>query len=106
MFVGECRRCRPRRDTELAEDVLQVPRDGMFAEDQRGGDLPVALSGRHQTKYLLLPRAEAVPGVRRGRGRLDDGEVRAGAELRKGRAGRLKLQRRRVLVAQRTARPT
>jgi hypothetical protein len=102
VLVGECTRGGPRRDAKLGEDVLQMPCDSVLAEDQRRGDLPVAQSGRDQTKDLPLTEAKAayISGVLRRGESLKRRQVGLGAELGEGSVGRLKLQLGRVFVAQ------
>ena len=42
VLVGKGAGRRPRRDAELGEDVLEVPGDGVLADEQIGGDVPVS----------------------------------------------------------------
>ena len=64
--MGERCRSGARRDAELREDVLEVPRDGVLADDQRPRDLPIRLAGGDESKDLDLTAREAVPARLRG----------------------------------------
>src|SRR5918996_1191670 len=95
----------PGRHSERGEDVLDVPGDRVLADDERLGYLPVALAGGEKTEDLHLARRESVralPGARRGG--VQPGEVGGGPERSEHVAGRLELERRGVLVAERAAR--
>src|SRR5215211_3116955 len=46
-----------RADAELGEDVADVPFDGLLAEEQLGGDRPVAVARRNQREHLELAGA-------------------------------------------------
>src|SRR5215208_574156 len=47
-------------DAGLGEDVADVPLDGVIADEERVGDLAVALTLRQQTQHLHLASGEAV----------------------------------------------
>ena len=51
---------RPRGDSELREDVLEVAGDGVLADHQLLGDVPVAPPARDQAQDLELAIAEPV----------------------------------------------
>ena len=81
MLEGVRRRSRSRRDTELAEDVLQMAGHGVLADDQRGRDLAVRPPGRHQPEHLDFTSGEPlVRAVAPGQ-RVDPRLVGLGAEL-------------------------
>src|SRR5688500_245023 len=48
----------PRSDAQLGVDVLQVPSDGVLAEDERRRDLAVAATGGDEAEDLPLPGAQ------------------------------------------------
>src|SRR5687767_15116915 len=50
----------PRRYPEFGEDVREVPRHGLLADDQRSRDLPIGLARRDQREHLDLPPGEAI----------------------------------------------
>src|SRR5436305_1450355 len=105
--VLECERSRRGAggDAELAEDVLQMARDGVLADDERGRDLTVALAGGDEPQDLELPLRQAVTvaGLVPLDHPPDSGGIRGSAQpLERGRR-RLELERRALLVAERTA---
>jgi MFS family permease len=53
---------RPSADAELAVDVAEVPLDGLGADAQLRGDLPVAAPGGGQVGHSPLGGREAVAG--------------------------------------------
>ena len=59
-FERERRRSSARRDAELGEDVLEMAGNGVLADDEGSGDLPVRAAGRHQAENLELARAEPI----------------------------------------------
>jgi len=48
-----------RGDADLGEDVRQVPRDRLVAEDERGGDLLVGVAGGDEAQHLDLTGGKA-----------------------------------------------
>ena len=57
MMPGACslrRRRGPRGLRELAQDVRDVPVNGVLAQHERGGDLTVAHAGRDEPQHLGL----------------------------------------------------
>src|SRR5580658_3422617 len=56
-------------DSELVEDAGHVHGDGAVADEQRAGDLPVAVPPDQAAKYFHLPVGQVEPGGRlRGAG--------------------------------------
>jgi type II secretory pathway predicted ATPase ExeA len=49
VFVCECGCCGPRRDVDFAEDVAEVPPDGLLAEHKLRRNLGVGSSGGDQS---------------------------------------------------------
>src|SRR5918996_2872275 len=100
VLEGEGGGCRPRGDTELREDVLDVPSDGVLADDELRGDLPVALPGGDEPEHLqLAPRQAVLVPADFPRQRVQPSEVRRRSELVEDRPGSVELQRRGVVVA-------
>ena len=62
MLERVCRRSRPRGDTELPEHVLDVPGDGVLADDQLRCDLTVRPPRSHEPEHLELARRQTVRG--------------------------------------------
>src|SRR5262245_36837725 len=58
MLVGERARRGARRHAELRVDVLQVPGDRVLADDERRGDVAVAVPRSDQPQHLQLALAE------------------------------------------------
>jgi hypothetical protein len=46
----------PARDVELAEDARDVGANGLLADEEVRGDLPVASTGGHQVENVALAR--------------------------------------------------
>src|SRR5262249_23633858 len=103
-LVGEGvrRRCRPRRNPELEEDVAHVTVDRLLAQEQLAGDDLVGLARGDQAENLQFARGQPVgtlaPVLDRWRRKL--GEVRPGPELLEHLARGGELQSRPVLVAE------
>ena len=95
-------RCRSRRNAELGEDVLHVPRNRVLADHEHCGDLPVALAGRDQPQHLQLTRRQAMcgPGCAFSRERVHTRKVGSRAEQFEHTSRGLQLERKRVLVAE------
>src|SRR6266536_4749926 len=71
LLERESARRRPRRDVKLAEDVLDVPRDGVLSDDERRRDLPVGLSCGDKAQDVELARAQPMRGRDRKSTRLN-----------------------------------
>src|SRR3984885_15432053 len=61
--VGGGGRLAAAGHTELAEDVGHVHAGGLRGDEQLAGDLPVAVPGRDEPEYLVLPGREAQSGI-------------------------------------------
>lgn len=59
LLGGVCRGGYPGWEIQFAEDVRDMPVYGMLAQDQSGGDLPVARALRHQTQNSQLSLRQA-----------------------------------------------
>ena len=59
---GERGRRRPRRDAELAEDVLEMAGHGVLADDELGRDLAIRPACGHEVEHLELARVPALDG--------------------------------------------
>src|SRR5215475_14469105 len=57
--VGRCDRLGSAVDAELGEEMLDVGRDGLWADHERRRDLLLRLSLAQDDQDLALPRAEA-----------------------------------------------
>src|SRR6478752_2160393 len=54
--LGHC--CRPGAAAELVADVCNMAVDGVLAEDQMLGDLPIAQPAGDEGEHLALPARE------------------------------------------------
>src|SRR5262249_50479842 len=96
---------RARGDAELREDVLDVPCDRVLADHQGGGNLLVARADSNEPENLHLAARQTMS--RRGRlarHRVALRDARGGAEPLESGTGRVELQRKAFLIAERSAR--
>src|SRR6266568_3120442 len=103
VLEGEGARGRTRRQPKLREDVLDVARDGVLADHERGRDLTVALAGRQQAEHLELARRQPVrrPVVVRSRQRSEQLEIGRGSEPFEDATSSVDFECERVFVAER-----
>ena len=91
----------PGGHTQLGEDVLHVPGDGVLAEVQRASDVSVVLPGRDQPQHLYLAVGQhpwrCAPLLEQGGG---VARVRGGAEALKPSPGGVDLDPPALLVAE------
>jgi hypothetical protein len=62
--MRNCGRLHPVRDAELAQDIGDVKRGGLRADEERLRDLTISTPGREQGEDLLFPDGETEPGER------------------------------------------
>ena len=98
VLVGVGRGRGARRHAELREDVLQMPADGVLADDERGRDLTIRHAGRRRAAGPRIPgrsgptRRAGPPSVEELR---DPGEIGRGVEPVEGRTARMRARARR-----------
>src|SRR3954447_15444561 len=60
---GEDRRLYPVPEAELRQDAADVRLDGLLADVEAAGDLPVAATAGDQFEHLALPRGQALQRI-------------------------------------------
>ena len=102
---GESRRGGAGRDAELAEDVLEVAPDGVWADDERRRDLPVRVPSCDEREHLELSRRQSRISMprRTARNPVDSFEIQSGAEAGEGATSSLELHVRALAVTELSA---